>query len=289
MKTIFRNSGNVVRGGWKIAAFFLMTIALAAGLIFLRRSLPDGIQPFVPEPILIAVATLIASWICVRLEKASLISIGLRLDSKFVREFAVGVMGGLSLMGVTAIIIWLCDGFHLEMAAEPADIGSLLWKHTTILIGVAAFEEIIFRGYAFQRAIRSMGVTGAQLVFALIFALMHFANPGLSAATFALAMANIFLASLMLGYCYLRTGSLALPIGVHFAWNWLQTCLGFPSSGNPSKGIWHPVYHGHAAWLTGGDFGPEASIVSVLTLGLVVIALAKWKGAARQPSAVFAL
>jgi membrane protease YdiL (CAAX protease family) len=92
------------------------------------------------------------------------------------------------------------------------------------------------------------------------------------------ALLNIFLAGWMLGFCYLRTGSLALPMGVHFGWNWVQGSLGFGVSGNASHGLWKPVLHDKALWLTGGDFGLEASAVSVGVIGLAVVGLALWKG-----------
>jgi membrane protease YdiL (CAAX protease family) len=96
--------------------------------------------------------------------------------------------------------------------------------------------------------------------------------------TLVLAMLGIFLASLMFGYCYLRTNSLALPMGVHMGWNWAQATLGFAGSGNEQKGLWSPFYHGQPDWLTGGAFGLEASVICIVILLLAVIGLAHWKG-----------
>ena len=78
----------------------------------------------------------------------------------------------------------------------------------------------------------------------------------MAGATRAWAGLNLVLAGVLLGLCYLRTRSLALPMGLHLGWNWTQgSLLGFGVSGLPSGGWWTPVYHGRPLWLTGGRSG----------------------------------
>jgi hypothetical protein len=119
-----------------------------------------------------------------------------------------------------------------------------------------------------------------QLVFAALFALMHWGNPGMHGATKAWATVNIALAAILLGFCYLRTRSLALPIGVHLGWNWAQgSLLGFGVSGTTDiKGAWTPVFHGKPEWLTGGAFGLEASVLCTLVCAAVIFGLWRWRG-----------
>jgi hypothetical protein len=136
------------------------------------------------------------------------------------------------------------------------------------------------RGYPFQRLVEGAGPWVGQLVFAALFALMHWGNPGMHGATRAWATVNIALAALLLGFCYLRTRSLALPIGVHLGWNWAQgSLLGFGVSGTTDiKGAWMPVFHGRPEWLTGGAFGLEASAICTLVCGAAVFGLWRWRG-----------
>lgn len=279
MKTLFINGDGAVRAGWKIAGCFVLTVLLAVALIAVRRVLPAGVQHVILEPLLMAAAALVAAWICLRLERTPLAALGLRLDARFLRDSSLGTLLGIGLLCLAALLVWLGDGFHLEGTIAPESSAAIAWKIVRTLLPLAVFEELTFRGYPFQRALASLGARPAVLLFALLFALVHLPNPGLNGGTFALALTNLFLASVMLSLCYLRTRSLALPIGVHLGWNWTQTCLGFPSSGNPSHGMWMPILHGKAAWLTGGEFGLEASIAGVVVLALAIVVLARWRPA----------
>lgn len=152
---------------------------------------------------------------------------------------------------------------------------------------MAFHEETLYRGYLFQRLVAGLGEWPAQLLMALLFALAHWGNPGMSGATMAWATLNIALAAVLLGLCYLRTKSLALPIGVHLGWNFTQgNLLGFGVSGTTdAPGLLQPVLHGKPDWLTGGAFGLEAGLPCALVCLAVVVALAMWKrGASAVPS-----
>jgi hypothetical protein len=91
------------------------------------------------------------------------------------------------------------------------------------------------------------------------------------------------LGAILLGLAWLRTGSLALPIGVHFGWNWMQgSWLGFDVSGWQQSGWLQPHLLDRPQWLSGGAFGPEASVFSVLVDVLAIALLWRWKGRARR-------
>jgi uncharacterized protein len=100
-----------------------------------------------------------------------------------------------------------------------------------------------------------------------IFLLTHLNNPGMTGSVETMASVNIFLASIMFGLAFIRTKSLAMPIGVHFMANWMQGgVLGFGVSGTDPSGLWIPIYKVAPTWLTGGQFGLEASIPGLICL-----------------------
>jgi membrane protease YdiL (CAAX protease family) len=71
---------------------------------------------------------------------------------------------------------------------------------------------------------------------------------------------------------YRRSQSLWLPIGFHVAWNFcLKGVLGITMSGTETKvGILH-VELGGNPYLTGGNFGIESSVISLIVYALVAV------------------
>jgi hypothetical protein len=115
--------------------------------------------------------------------------------------------------------------------------------------------------------------------------LTHLDNPGMTGDGKVLAGINIFLASILFGLAYIRTQSLAMPIGLHFTANLMQGgVLGFGVSGTDQSGLLKPIFAGVPEWLTGGQIGLEASILGllfvVITLTLFYISLMSGAGKA---------
>ncbi len=277
LRKVFLDPEGALRNGWKALGYFLLVVAISLLLSPLYRLLPRALRTVFPPQGTGVLACLAAAWAFLRTEAAPLSALGLRLNGRFLGHLVLGTLGGCALMGASAGLAWSLGGLHWTRTPGVglAALSSAAW----LFLAVALFEELLFRGYAFQRAARGLGFTGAQTAFALIFALMHWRNPGMAGATRAWATVNIALAALLLGFCWRRTGSLALPIGVHLGWNWTQgSLLGFGVSGTASQGWWTPVFHGRPEWLTGGSFGLEASLPGVLVCGAAVLALGAWKG-----------
>ena len=132
---------------------------------------------------------------------------------------------------------------------------------------VAVCEEVIFRGVIFRLIDDRWNTAAALIVSALIFGAAHFLNPG---ADWWSSLAIAIEAGLLLGAAYHYSGTLWLPIGIHWIWNYLQGyVLGFPVSGiSVDDKVFFPVITGPEL-VTGGNFGAEASIISV-GVGLVL-------------------
>jgi membrane protease YdiL (CAAX protease family) len=80
----------------------------------------------------------------------------------------------------------------------------------------------------------------------------------------------------MLAAAYAATRTLWVPIGLHFGWNFAAAGIfGTEVSGNgTAQGLLDGVVSGPAL-LTGGDFGPEASLYSV-AFGVVLTVVFMW-------------
>lgn len=268
------NERGSVRSGWKALGFFLLLAGLGAILAGLKAlGLRHGLGIWMG-----VLLGALASYLCVRLEGRSFSSLGFLPGRRWLLECLAGTIGGILLILVTALLVQGLGGFHWERGTQVG--ARQLLAAAWLFLGVAFNEEILARGFPFQRLVEGAGTWVGQLVFAALFALGHWGNPGMHGATRAWATLNIGLAAILLGFCYLRTRSLALPIGVHLGWNWAQgSLLGFGVSGTTDmQGLWRPVFHGKPEWVTGGAFGLEASLLCTLVCGAFILALWRWKG-----------
>ena len=139
---------------------------------------------------------------------------------------------------------------------------------------VAVGEEILFRGVLFRWLDEKWGFWVAILVSALVFGLIHITNPG---GTLWSSIAIAIEAGLLLGAAYKWSGTLWIPIGIHWAWNFSQGNLfGFLVSGQEAGESLLQAQIDGADWLTGGAFGAEASVVAVV-VGLAVSVWLIWR------------
>ena len=273
MKISLRNNQNRVRDGWK--AFFFMLAAVACFVVVgvVGRQMPQAFKPFAPSAILIAALGIAITVAAARMESSTAASLGLKFDARFVRHFAVGTLMGAGLIAAAAVAVCTLAGVQLSVGTAPAP--QMERKLAIMFLGGAIFEELLFRGYAFQRAARGLGVWPAIALFGALFCVGHLpGNLDVGAPLLSVAMASLFASTVLQSLLYLRTGSLAVPMGVHFGWNFLQESLGFGVSGVSSPHAWFRVDLGnHATWMTGGDFGLEASALALMVLMLAIGAL----------------
>ena len=194
---------------------------------------------------------------------------GLVFRSGWQREFGLGAALGWGMLVASILPLVLTGGLIITFWLVPRQFGILLVD--LLLLAVASLaEEVAFRGYPFQRLIDAMGPTLATLVFSLAFAGLHIFNPGANRASFLITVFS----SWLLSVAYLRTRALWVCWGWHFAWN-ASMCVLF---GLPVSGIteFSPVIQSNTVgptWITGGDYGPEASVVTavVLLIGFSIV------------------
>jgi membrane protease YdiL (CAAX protease family) len=283
LKTLFLDSAGKLRNGWWILVFIGFIVLTRFAYKPLTLGLKDlGISKLwlEPAPFLL---TLLATWACTRLRGEPLSSVGYRMDRRWFREIAWGTLFGIGTALAVVGLIWAVGGVRFE--SSPArGVGTLL-TGLYIFLFVALMEENLYRGFIFQRMLDGVGIWAAQIVMALLFALLHWGNPGMQGSTEIVASLDLFLGAVMLGLAYLRTRSLALPIGLHLGWNWTHgSVMGFRVSGYDQAGWWQPIHQGQAEWLTGGAFGPEASVFSPMVSLVVIVLLWRWRGSvAREP------
>ena len=265
----FLNSERQLRNGWWILIFFLVlaSILMPALLVAQQNSMDVSIG-------LQAVIIVIASWICQLLRRKSLAELLGKFNMRWLKEFCLGGLAGSALMLVPALIMWFLGWVHWQW--NPIGFSTLM-SIVLLFVGVAVAEELLFRGFIFQRLIAGLGQWPAQLILAGYFLLTHLNNPGMTGDVKILASINIFIASLMFGVAFIRTKSLAMPLGLHFMANLTQGgVLGFGVSGTDQSGLLKPVFNEVPEWLTGGQFGLEASVLGLVCVVITFILIQRW-------------
>lgn len=182
------------------------------------------------------------------------------------RGFGVGFLAGLvpalAAMGLGAALgtgRWSHDGgTAMEWVSAVAATGA-------VLLPAALAEEMVFRGVPLVLLAGILGRAGAGLLLAVLFALAHLLNPGVT----PLAVGNIALAGVFLTACFYLPGGLWTATGAHLGWNLGLAAFAAPVSGLPLEMPLVDYAPGDPVWLTGGGFGPEGG---VLATGVFLIA-----------------
>ena len=183
------------------------------------------------------------------------------------RELTLGLVVGTGMFLLVFALIRLAGAYTIARG-QWTD-----WAHdAAAMIAVGFMEELIARLVVFRLLMRAMGAWPALIGSALLFGAAHLANPN---ATAVAALAIAVEAGLMLAAFYLVTGRIWMSVGVHIAWNFVQgPILGASVSGHAERGslfVSAPVT-GAPTWLSGGAFGPEASLPAMI-VGLAIFAL----------------
>jgi hypothetical protein len=188
-----------------------------------------------------------------------------------VTELAYGLAFATILIGLAdLLVVMTTDVRHAWGRGFPS--AQLL----SVFLPAVVHEELLFRGYPFQRVWR-MWPRVAVLGCSAAFAVMHLWNDYIT----PLAVLNIFLGGVLLSLAYARYERLWFPIGLHLAWNLMSgPILGYSVSGFGSEMTVLRVIGRGDPVLTGGPFGLEGSVWMTVLEGAAVVIL--WRAVKRS-------
>ncbi len=214
------------------------------------------------------IGTLTVIWFFrIYIDKKTFSTLGIRKDF-FIKDILVGLVLGFLIMFLGFVCLLLSHqiefiNFHFDLLDFILSVG--------LFVFVAISEEIFVRGYILNNLMASFNKYIALTISALIFSLMHAANPNFN----LISMFGLFIGGLLFGLPYIYTKSLWFPIALHFSWNFFQgTIFGFNVSGRDTYSLITTKENFANIW-NGGSFGFEASILSILfqLLGLLIVFL----------------
>jgi len=263
--------------GWTLLQFPLTRIILfaavvLAGIIFAQSPKLLGIVPHSAAAAIFSLLV-VALWVTLYCVLVRLIES--RRVAEFARahgakDFGTGMLIGTLLFAITMAVLIL---FGAASVSISGNWSALAYAFVGALVA-AVMEEVLLRGVLFRIIEESLGSWIALGLSALVFGALHAFNPG---ATLASTMAIALEAGVLLAAVYMYTRTLWMPIGLHLGWNFTEGGIfGASVSGGEAKG-WLASHLQGPDLLTGGAFGPEASLVAVLvclTAGVAFLVLA---------------
>jgi membrane protease YdiL (CAAX protease family) len=260
---------------WRIAAFFAIWGTLLAPLIIIPVATSGDDATTTPgwrlylDTVTLA-AMLAAAWIAVRyFDRRWFRSLGFHPRAA-IRDLPAGLIVGGVMIGAALAIPAALNWADVDTVRSALTVPFAL---VTASVGInSATQELLFRGYILQTIEARFKTRWAIAISSLLFTGAHAGALGAG----LIPTVNLLLAGILLAVGYIVTRNLWLPIGLHFAWNFLQgPVLGLAVSGQEiHAGVapFRTVLIGPPA-ISGGMFGFEGGLVgtAVTVAGIALL------------------
>lgn len=211
---------------------------------------------------------------CIMVEKRSLKSMG--FNGKILEYFA-GAFLAVVLVGFSIGAITITGNLSYAGIIENRNT-LLIMAFLGGFIIQGAMEEVLCRGFLLLSLARKLPIAVAIGISASVFAIPHF--PALFWGNILydlIGNINLYLVSIIFSMLLLRRKNIWVVCGMHSIWNFLlYNIFGLNLSGNKSSQ--EAVFSfetGKENICNGGPYGIEASLITVLVLGITAIILCK--------------
>lgn len=219
-----------------------------------------------------ATAALANAFVARGWEQGKLSDFGMGWSATSFSELGMGVLSGAGAALVIAVFALVLQLAEFTRAADATtSVGQKLatWFLLIVVLILGALgEELMFHGYAFQHLVRVVGEFATVLPVGVLFGLAHAGNQNVT----ALALLNTVAWGILLGFAYLRTRTLWLPIGLHFGWNLALVFLGINLSGFTMSVTGYQLRWRAGDLWSGGNYGLEGGLcTTIVVIGLFVL------------------
>jgi len=180
--------------------------------------------------------------------------------SRMFGDLIIGAVFGFCMLSAMLALLWALHLYHVEWHRWRHAFDAFLFD--SYLSGM--LEELMFRAILLRILARAFGPRWGLLLSSLLFGLAH-----LTHGTWLAALAITVNAGLTMGLFYLATGRLWMSVGLHIGWDFTEgSILGV----NNLNGLLRSTpMTGRSDILTGGSFGPDASLFAYI-IGLIAVA-----------------
>ncbi|HEX4374653.1 MAG TPA: CPBP family intramembrane glutamic endopeptidase [Puia sp.] len=194
--------------------------------------------------------------------------------SVFGKNAAGGFFTGFILQSLFILVIYFFGNYSIiRVNSFSFVLPGFIYALTAGFIA-----EILIIGIGFRLIEEKFGTVISLAVMGSLFAIMH---SGVEGATILSIASTVVAAGILLPAAYVCTRSLWFPIFLHFAWDLAEPAI--YGGINPSLHVdrsWLESNIAGATLLTGGKFGPQSSLQSLIfcsIAALIFLVLAKQK------------
>jgi membrane protease YdiL (CAAX protease family) len=267
---------------------FLVGLALTAagpltGLVGgLVGGMPSGAAGMRSYGATLSLLLLLATWLALRVDGEPFATLGLPPGARRFGELGLGFVVTAVLFAAVALVRSIGVGASWHFWGTGGLRAAVLGLPVALVLALG--EELVFRGYGFRQLISACGARPATVLSALAFGLYHLAMAGFRpwgmGAIFVFALPT--LGGLLFGVAAIRTGGLALPLGLHLGGNWVQaSVLGLGASGvHPDALFTAALTPLQTTTLTAPDLVPQ--LPYLLAVGAAALVVTRWPSRSRS-------
>lgn len=203
-------------------------------------------------------------------EKSPWLGLGIRKKGAF-KDFILGWGIGAAMLITCVLLMW---GFGAIQVTSFQFSANLVGEFLILVLAWSiqgTTEELLTRGWMFSSLAAKHNIPVGILVSSLFFTFLHLGNDGIS----LIPLLDLTLFAILACLVMLKTGNLWVISGIHAAWNCFQgNVFAFPVSGTQAGQAFIAVETSGPDWLSGGAFGVEGSIISLLIQAGIITWLA---------------
>lgn len=199
-------------------------------------------------------------------EKSPWLGLGMTKKGAF-KDFMLGWGIGAAMLITCVLLMW---GFGAIRISSVQFSPQLFGEFLVLVLAWSVqgtTEELLARGWMFSSLSAKYNIPVGILVSSLFFTFLHLGNDGIS----LIPLLDLTLFAILACLVLLKTGNLWVISGIHAAWNCFQgNVFAFPVSGNQAGQAFIAVETSGPDWLSGGAFGVEGSVISLIVQGLMI-------------------
>ncbi|MGQ7379999.1 lysostaphin resistance A-like protein [Streptococcus suis] len=199
-------------------------------------------------------------------EKSPWLGLGMTKKGAF-KDFILGWGIGAAMLTTCVLLMW---GFGAIQVTSFQFSANLVGEFLILVLAWSVqgtTEELLTRGWMFSSLSAKHNIPVGILVSSLFFTFLHLGNNAIS----LIPILDLTLFAILACLVMLKTGNLWVIGGIHAAWNCFQgNVFAFPVSGSQAGQAFIAVNTSGPDWLSGGAFGVEGSVISLIVQGLMI-------------------